>query len=390
MIYPPKHLDISELDLKEIEYKKNKSIEENQQAIDYFDLSVRHLYDGDFRKAEENISKYNSAIHYDSFPKYDKRCLKKPELSIIIVAYNTEDILVDCIESLLNNNAGSYEIIIVDNGGNEKVIEKLLGFKLLYISSPHNFVISEGRNIGAYFAKGKILAFLDDDAIVGKDYVKNIVGTFEKYKIVGLRGKVLPKTNQSNNNKAGHYDLGNDYKFVRYVNAEGNSAFIKNEYLKFNGMNPLLFGHEGVELSSRIEKSCGFKKMLYSPEMIIYHDFTCSDFKLDIKTKRHEMMMSYLKFMHPGIENFIADNDCFNLDTNQRKLVMTLLVRNEEDIVRYNIDFHLSKGVDFIIATDNGSTDSTRDILKEYEKRGVLHLIDENTHNHNLVMLTEN
>ena len=65
------------------------------------------------------------------------------------------------------------------------------------------------------------------------------------------------------------------------------------------------------------------------------------------------------------------------------KLVMTLLVRNEEDIVRYNIDFHLSKGVDFIIATDNGSTDSTRDILREYEKRGVLHLIDEPNHNHN-------
>jgi glycosyltransferase involved in cell wall biosynthesis len=65
------------------------------------------------------------------------------------------------------------------------------------------------------------------------------------------------------------------------------------------------------------------------------------------------------------------------------KLVMTLLVRNEEDIVRYNIDFHLSKGVDFIIATDNGSTDSTRDILREYEEKGVLHLIDEKNHNHN-------
>jgi len=68
---------------------------------------------------------------------------------------------------------------------------------------------------------------------------------------------------------------------------------------------------------------------------------------------------------------------------NPSKLIMTLLVRNEEDIVRYNIDFHLSKGVDFIIATDNGSTDSTRDILREYEEKGVLHLIDEKNHNHN-------
>lgn len=56
---------------------------------------------------------------------------------------------------------------------------------------------------------------------------------------------------------------------------------------------------------------------------------------------------------------------------------MTLLVRDEEDIVRNNIEFHLQKGVDFIIATDNASVDRTRDILEEYEQEGVLFLIDE-------------
>lgn len=59
------------------------------------------------------------------------------------------------------------------------------------------------------------------------------------------------------------------------------------------------------------------------------------------------------------------------------KLIMTLLVRDEIDIIRYNIDFHLAKGVDFIIATDNGSVDGTLNVLKEYEKKGVLHLIEE-------------
>lgn len=56
---------------------------------------------------------------------------------------------------------------------------------------------------------------------------------------------------------------------------------------------------------------------------------------------------------------------------------MTLLVRDEEDILRANIDFHLSQGVDFIIATDNLSVDGTADILKEYEARGKLHYIYE-------------
>ena len=56
---------------------------------------------------------------------------------------------------------------------------------------------------------------------------------------------------------------------------------------------------------------------------------------------------------------------------------MTLLVRDEEDIVEKNIEFHLSQGVDFIIATDNGSVDGTKDILNTYVRQGKLLLIEE-------------
>lgn len=54
------------------------------------------------------------------------------------------------------------------------------------------------------------------------------------------------------------------------------------------------------------------------------------------------------------------------------KLVMTLLVRDEEDILESNICFHLNQGVDYIVATDNGSVDGTIDILEKYFKKGVL------------------
>jgi len=57
------------------------------------------------------------------------------------------------------------------------------------------------------------------------------------------------------------------------------------------------------------------------------------------------------------------------------KLVMTLLVRNEEDILATNIEYHLRRGVDFFIATDNLSDDGTRDILEHYRQRNLLHLI---------------
>ena len=56
---------------------------------------------------------------------------------------------------------------------------------------------------------------------------------------------------------------------------------------------------------------------------------------------------------------------------------MTLLVRDEADIVDAQIAFHLNAGVDFVIATDNRSSDGTTEILERYERQGDLRLIHE-------------
>jgi glycosyltransferase involved in cell wall biosynthesis len=61
------------------------------------------------------------------------------------------------------------------------------------------------------------------------------------------------------------------------------------------------------------------------------------------------------------------------------KLFMTLLLRDEQDIVRENLDFHLAQGVDRVIVTDNGSTDRTVEILREYESRDLVRVIHEPT-----------
>jgi len=62
---------------------------------------------------------------------------------------------------------------------------------------------------------------------------------------------------------------------------------------------------------------------------------------------------------------------------------MTLLVRDEQDIIRENIEYHKSQGVDFFIVTDNRSIDDTSKILKEYEKTGILKYIWEEKENFN-------
>ena len=63
-------------------------------------------------------------------------------------------------------------------------------------------------------------------------------------------------------------------------------------------------------------------------------------------------------------------------------LMLTLLCRDEEDILEPMLRFHFERGVDFIIATDNGSMDGSLDILRHFERDGRLRLLQEPEHTH--------
>jgi hypothetical protein len=58
-------------------------------------------------------------------------------------------------------------------------------------------------------------------------------------------------------------------------------------------------------------------------------------------------------------------------------LVMTLLARDEIDVVDSWLAFHLNAGVDKVIATDNRSQDGTTEVLEEYARSGHVHLLRE-------------
>lgn len=63
------------------------------------------------------------------------------------------------------------------------------------------------------------------------------------------------------------------------------------------------------------------------------------------------------------------------------KIVMTLMVRDEADVIRAMLEHHRQQGVDQIIVTDNASTDGTYEILEEYAATGFVDLSVDTRHN---------
>ena len=101
------------------------------------------------------------------------------DLSIIIVAYNSEDTIIGCINSILETvECNSYEIIISDNSQNNytrDIIQKHFKNRdnIIYIHNDKNYGFSKGNNIAVKKSNGKYVLFLNPDT---KMYLKTIDG----------------------------------------------------------------------------------------------------------------------------------------------------------------------------------------------------------------------
>lgn len=87
------------------------------------------------------------------------------DLSIIVLTWNTRDYLASLLHSISsNNNYCKYEIIVVDNGSTDNVVEFLKESypDIIILSNDRNLGTSQ-RNKGLRIAKGRYFAFLDSD-----------------------------------------------------------------------------------------------------------------------------------------------------------------------------------------------------------------------------------
>lgn len=189
--------------------------------------------------------------------------MKKPYISAVVAVAPERD--CEVMDSLKNMNypKGKFEVII-KAGKNP----------------------SENRNKGIKAARGEIIAFLDDDAVLDLNLFKNAERFFKDHLEIDVVGgpQLTPKDDSffaktsgyaiesffgtfrmSKRYSKGKLELDTDETTLTSAN-----CFVRKKvFSKVAGFDPRLFPGEDPEFFARVKKN-GFK-LAYSPELVIYH-----------------------------------------------------------------------------------------------------------------------
>ncbi len=103
----------------------------------------------------------------------------KNKLSIIVPIYNVENYLDKCLESIINQDDGRYELILVNDGSTDNssmICEKWIKEypSTIYIEQD-NKGLGPARMTGVYAASGEYITFVDSDDWIREDYVSKML-----------------------------------------------------------------------------------------------------------------------------------------------------------------------------------------------------------------------
>lgn len=220
-------------------------------------------------------------------------CLK---ISVIICSYNRAKYIIKAIDSLYNQTVSKelYETIVVDNNS----IDNTKELCLQYIAAHPDYNIryfeekrqgaSFARNTGVVHSKGSLIAFMDDDAIAEKDFIKNILLFFETHSDAdGLGGRIIPKYIPEEpkwmsyyvSSLVGNFDYSDkveEFKPGKYP-LESNMIVKKEDFIEVGGFNTnlpgvigtLRIGGEGKEFFYKLQERN--KKIYYDPSVRVHH-----------------------------------------------------------------------------------------------------------------------
>jgi len=211
-----------------------------------------------------------------------------PLVSIIILNYNSGELLLDCVESILKSDFKNYEIIVVDNNSKDKshllCKEKFEEIKL--IENSKNFGFCEGNNIGVRNARGEFIIIINPDTTVTPTWINEFLNAQKENgdgiyqpKIISLEDK---KTILSTGNMIHLFGFGfardkGNLKTKNVENVEkityssGTCIFTTKKLFEKIGMfdSFLFLYHDDLDLSWRasMQKIDSF----YVPTITVFH-----------------------------------------------------------------------------------------------------------------------
>lgn len=178
------------------------------------------------------------------------------DISVLIVNYNGEEFISQCIDSVLRQKQVKCEIIVIDNQSQDNSLQVLRKYqdKIHLIKNNENAGFGKANNLAAKKAKGRYLYLFNPDAHLVDDLaLSKLLSSADSNKQVGIWGTRIQK-----NNKAESY-LKKSYPKQRYAFKNfsklpgkipwviGASMFInKQVYEKINGFDEdfFLYGEE--------------------------------------------------------------------------------------------------------------------------------------------------
>ena len=105
----------------------------------------------------------------------DKKTMSD-KITVIIPSYNSEENIIECLESIRKQSYFNYEVIIINDGSSDNspgiirnYIKTNQKFKLV---SQENKGVSSARNLGLSLATGKYIVFIDSDDWVEDNYLE--------------------------------------------------------------------------------------------------------------------------------------------------------------------------------------------------------------------------
>ena len=216
-------------------------------------------------------------------------------LSIIIVTYNSEKDIFDCISSIKQWSDIPFdelELIIVDNNSRntDSIFEQLrllYGNDIVRVKNTHNGGYGQGNNMGIRRATAAVILIMNPDVRMIEPVFKTTLDAFERNNSLCMYGmkQMLSATEVSSNSFCCAYtvngylqtimtSIGNrfDYYLPRYMHFSGSCFFIRKEMFEQVGLfdeTIFMYGEE-EDIHYRMRKS-GFKQMIYNPKLHYIH-----------------------------------------------------------------------------------------------------------------------